>query len=240
MEQAAKEFSSTQWTVLEGLRAEDESVRRAAAERLAKVYWPPVYAYARRLVRTRDDAAELTQGFFAEVVMGRRLFERADPAQGKLRGLLCAALRHYASDQWRKSRLSARERPLPIDGLGREESLIVDPDPQSAFDRRWALALFEEALRRCEDHFARAGKRGHWRAFELRVLRPATHATNALSCEDAAAACGFPTAAAAAAAVQTVKRRLDALFREVVGETLDSPDDLPEEYRLVRSLLDEP
>jgi hypothetical protein len=199
-----------------------------------------VYACARKLVRTRDEAADLTQGFFVEVVLGRQLFERAEVGQGRLRGLLRASLKRYATDQWRRAAARGRGRTVPLGELDREDSLGIEGDSERVFDRRWALAMFEEALRRCEGHFvggARA-KPGHWRLFEARVLRPALHGGAMRPLAEDAAPLGFASSAEAAAAVQTVKRRFDAVFREVVGETVASETDLEDEYRLIRSLIE--
>ena len=230
-------FATTRWTLVGDLRSDDESVRRAAGERLASVYWPAVYAAARRLAHTRDEAADLTQGFFAEVVLGRRLFLEADPARGRLRSLVLAALRRYATDQWRRGR--ARAKTVPLGDFDREEGLGVEGGAGEAFDRRWVLSLVEEALRRCEAHFA-AGKPGHWALFEARVVRPAVGGCPAGDLCEEARALGFSSAPAAAAAVQTVKRRLEAVLREVVAETLTNGADAEEEYRLVRALLEGP
>lgn len=231
-------FESTQWTVLEGLRSEDEAVRRAAAERAAATYWPPVYAAARRLMRTRDEAAELTQAFFADVVLGRKLLEQADPGQGHLRSFLRAALRRYATDAWRRERARGGGRLAPLRDLDREDALACGSEPETAFDRRWALALFEEALRRCGRHFEGNGRAGHWRLFESRVMGPALGRCELRPLAEESEAMGFGSAAEAAAAVQTVKRRFDAIFREVVGETLSDGARLEDECREVRRLIE--
>ncbi len=238
LERTDAAFESTQWTVLNALRAADAAVRCAAAERIAQTYWPPVYAAARRLVRTRDEAAELTQGFFSDVVFGRRLLERADPARGTLRSLIRSALKRYATDRWRSSRSRGAGRTVPLGSLDREDALRIGGDSESAFDRRWALALMEEALRRCEGHFEGNGRARHWRLFQARVLLPALHDLEPRALGEDARDCGFETAADGAAAVQTVKRRLEAILREVVGETLSDPDELAGEYRAVLSLIE--
>lgn len=232
-------FNTTMWTVIGALRSDDECERATAAERAAEVYWPPVYACARRLVRTRDEAADLTQAFFADIIMGRRLFERADAARGTLRGLIRAALKRYATDQWRRDAARGRGRLVPLGDVDREESLGIGGDSEAAFDRRWALALFDEALRRCESHFASGTRAGHWKLFEARVLGPARTGNTARPLADDAAELGFGSAAEAAAAVQTVKRRFDVIFREVVAETISDPAQLEDEYRLVRALIGE-
>ncbi len=241
LEQTDAAFATTRWTVLGALRSEDAGERAAAADRAAAIYWPPVYACARRLVRTRDEAADLTQAFFADVVIGRRLFERAEAANGRLRGLIRSALKRYATDQWRRAAARGRGRVVALGELDREDSLGIEGDSESVFDRRWALALFEEALRRCEAHFTTGprAKAGHWRLFEARVLRPAMHGGMVRPLAEDAACSGFASGAEAAAAVQTVKRRFDAIFREVVAETMGDPSELDDEYRVIRSLIEE-
>ncbi|MFO0836102.1 MAG: hypothetical protein U0638_14110 [Phycisphaerales bacterium] len=189
------------------------------------------------MTRTPDEASELTQAFFSEVIVGRRLFERADSNRGRLRSLIRTAVRRFHTDQWRSNHSKANVLTISALQLDREESLLADPQPDDAFDRRWALSLFEEAMHRCERHFSQGGKRGHWLLFETRILGPAIHGTIPPSCAEAAELCGFASAADAAAAMQTVKRRLDLTFREVVAETLDCPQDVADELRLVRSLL---
>lgn len=191
------------------------------------------------MTRSRDEAAELTQAFFVEVVIGRRLFERADAAQGRLRGLLRSALKHFATDQWRRAAVRGRGSIVPLGELDREDGLAIGGDSGGAFDRRWALVLFEESMRRCEAHFTGGGnpRLGHWRLFEARVVRPAVQGCEIRPLGEDAAACGFGSAGEAAAAVQTVKRRFGAIFREVVGETVGDLSDLDEEYWLIRSLI---
>ncbi len=237
LEQTNAAFTTTQWTMLDGLRSEDQAERRAAAERAAAAYWPPVYACTRRLVHSREAAADLAQGFFADVVLGRRLFERADAKQGRLRSLIRTALKRYATDQWRRSSIRGAGKTFPLDELDREDSLGIEGDSERAFDRRWALALFEEALRRTETHYTSNHKEQYWRLFEARVLHPATHNCTISPLKEDALAHGFHSSAEGASASQTVKRRFDAIFREVVSETVGHAESVDEEYRLIRSLL---
>ena len=63
----------------------------AALEAFVRAYWPPVYAYIRRSGRNTDDAADLTQAFFASLLESPRLLEQADPRRGMFRSFLCTA-----------------------------------------------------------------------------------------------------------------------------------------------------
>lgn len=86
--------------------------------------------------------------------------------------------------------------------------------------------------RRCETHFESAERAGHWRLFEARVVRESP-----VPLVEAAATFGFASAALAAAAVQTVKRRLDAILREVVAETARDEGEAGLEFEQVVSML---
>jgi RNA polymerase sigma-70 factor (ECF subfamily) len=60
-------FGSTQWSIV--LAAGAEGTRaRAALETLCAAYWIPVYGYVRSRVSRIDDAHDLTQSFFAELL----------------------------------------------------------------------------------------------------------------------------------------------------------------------------
>ncbi|MCL4220188.1 MAG: hypothetical protein KJZ65_02340 [Phycisphaerales bacterium] len=237
LEQANASFATTQWTLLQQLKEGDEGVRRAAAERIAQAYWPPVYASALRLTHSPDAAVDLTQGFFADVVFGRNLLERADKDHGTLRSLIRSALRRYATDQWRREMARGRGRVVSLRDLQVEAERRVEGDADTAFDRRWAMALFDEALHRCAKHFVDHGRAAHWKLFEARLVRPALQGIPPPELIGLAAEFGFETGNAATAAVQTVKRRFEMIFRAVVAETVSRPDQIEEEWRAVREAI---
>jgi len=220
LERTTADFQTTNWSIVGGLRASDGQVRRQTAEWLAREYWPPVYASARRLTKTREEAAELTQAFFAEVVLGRGLLDLADEGKGRLRSLICTALRRFAVDQWRHNKARGAGRLVPLNGLEREDALLQDSSPEEEFDRRWALKVFERAIKLCERHYMSAGMADHWRLFEDRIIHPALRQCDAPPVADLAKRHGFDSVRRASAALQTVKRKLTVTIRQVVAETV--------------------
>ncbi|MCB9845352.1 MAG: hypothetical protein H6811_05140 [Phycisphaeraceae bacterium] len=211
-------FQTTNWSLVEGLRAEDPAARAAAADELARIYWPAVYAYLRRSGVRREAAQEATQAFFATVVLGRGLMERADPSKGSLRSLVRAAVKRFQIDEHRAQLSRAADRTFHLSAVEREESLLgaADGNPDAAFERRWALAHVDEAIRRCREHFEGKGMADHWRLFELRVLSPALGATQPPPLAEAAVQTGCRDAADGAQRIQTVKRRLEAFLGELL------------------------
>ena len=234
------EFPPTQWTLIEALQGEDHPQHTEAVDVLAGRYWPPVYAYLRRTGKRSDEAAEVTQAFFAEVVLPRELFERADPQRGRLRTLLLTALKRFLRDRHRRRMAERGDITLSFDELGREEALLCD-DPgggvDEAFERRWAVAILETALARCEEHYRTTGREKHWAAFEAHVLRPSISMTDPRPLAEVARQVGFDTADEVAGVLRTVKKRAITLLREAAAETAIDHEDQEAEYRFVVALL---
>jgi RNA polymerase sigma-70 factor (ECF subfamily) len=239
LEHTYDRFRTTCWTEIRALGEGDDSQRREALEALIARYWPPVYAHLRARGQDRESAAELTQAFFAEVILDRDLFSRAQPGRGRLRTLLLTALKRFRIDQHRRAAARGAQITIPLEALHIEEARLgrATRDGEQVFGRRWAMGLFEEALRRCENHFRDSGRAAHWDLFEARILRPAISGTEPGPLSEMPQARGFASPALAAAAVQVVKRRAMALLREVVAETVDNLTDVDAELAEVRRFL---
>lgn len=238
MEKSDAVFSTTLWTIVSGLRDSNGDRHRALLEKLIWRYWPPVYGYLRRSGHERERASELTQAFFADVVVSRDLFDRADRSAGRLRSLILGSLKNYLKDVHRRAVTRGGEWRASLEDVQHVERGLSDgDDAESTFDRTWAVTVLNEAVRRCERHFAGSGKSGHWSVFEARVIRPASTGCQAPALHEIAAGAGFRSAADAAAAVQVVKKRLDALLREVVGETAVDEAGAKSEYDDLMGLL---
>lgn len=131
---------------------------RAALDRFCAVYWPCVYEFIRRRRERfgRDDAEDLTQGFFAELV-DRNDLASVSRERGKLRAYLVTAIRNYVANADRSAGAQKRGGRAPVVALddatiGRiERELEEDPDtsPEAALERRMldrVLAAAREQL----------------------------------------------------------------------------------------------
>lgn len=118
----AESFRTTEWTQVASLRRADEAHRRTVLERLVGRYWKPVYCFLRRKGHANEDAKDLTQGFFVEIVFGSDLLQRASQAKGRFRTFLLTALQCYAADVLKYRH---RRRRMPQAGLASLEA--IDP-----------------------------------------------------------------------------------------------------------------
>jgi RNA polymerase sigma-70 factor (ECF subfamily) len=145
-------FLTTHWSLLKNIKASEEGDRnRALIGLLLERYWKPVYCYLRRMHYDNEQAKDLTQGFFHEVVLNRRLAERADPTKGSFRSLLLHALRQYLLDEQRKEdaqKRIPRDRLVPLDIADPPAiaEVVQDLDPEESFNYAWKADLMDRAL----------------------------------------------------------------------------------------------
>lgn len=225
-------FVTTQWSVvLQAGQAESTSTDAALAE-LCRVYWPPLYAYARRMGHAQPDAQDLTQGFFAEL-LSRHLFRKADASRGRFRSFLLAAFKHYLAHQWEKSQTRKRGghvQILPLDFDTAETRCVAaaraDETPDRVYDRQWALALLDNVLSRLEREYAQAGRADLFAGLKVTLTG---HRAD-LPYQAIAAQCGLSEGAVKVAA-HRLRHRYREFLREEIARTLASAADVEEELR---------
>ena len=134
---------------------------RNALEKLCRAYWFPIYAFVRRQGHGPHDAQDLTQEFFARLLEKKRL-AGADPAKGRFRSFLLASLKHFLANEWDKTKAQKRgggQVLIPIDVATAETSCGFEPTDnltaEKIFERRWALTLLEQVLRRLRAEYVR-------------------------------------------------------------------------------------
>lgn len=80
---------------------------QAALEQLCRDYWYPLYAFIRRKGRSPDDAAVLTQGFFAKR-LANDFAQGISPDGGRFRSFLLTSLNRFLIDEWQKGQRQKR------------------------------------------------------------------------------------------------------------------------------------
>jgi RNA polymerase sigma factor (sigma-70 family) len=145
-------FATTRWTLIrEAARGGDtEAVDALGA--LFLTYWPPLYRYARRQGKSPQDAEDLVQGFFAELLEqdGLRL---ADRDRGRFRMFLLGCLKNHMASEWQREHRLKRggfATHLSIDWKHAETGFVLEPEdgrsPDKLYDRDWAMALLDKVL----------------------------------------------------------------------------------------------
>ncbi|HMF80711.1 MAG TPA: hypothetical protein VK562_04850, partial [Candidatus Acidoferrum sp.] len=155
-------FTTTHWSVV--LEAQGESpAAQEALEKLCRTYWRPIFAFLRRQGRPPEEAEDITQGFFAQL-LERRSLDAVRKEKGRLRSYLLGALKYFLADEQRRAMAIKRgkgQRLISLEELRADERIDMEPsDPMTAemiYERRWALTVLEQVLSRLKDEYVGAG-----------------------------------------------------------------------------------
>src|SRR5262245_40193842 len=157
-------FVTTRWTVVLSAGRKSSAQSDRALGELCQVYWYPLYAYVRGQGRTREDAEDLVQAFFARF-LERNYLEGLSAERGRFRAFLLASLKHFLANEWDKAQRQKRGGGavhLSLDWQSADERYHLDPpdpaSPDRIFDRAWALALLERVIARLRDECAAQGR----------------------------------------------------------------------------------
>ncbi len=225
-------FATTHWTVVlaAGCRSTPQADR--ALEELCRTYWFPLYAYVRRQGHSKEDAEDLTQGFFAGFLK-RNYLERVSSEKGRFRAFLLAALKHFLANEHDRAGRQKRGggvAPLSLDWQDADTRYQIDPadglSPDKLYDRAWATTLLEQVIARLRAECASEGK-----AELFEQLKPFLMAgKGAIPYSEAAARLGL-NETAARVAVHRLRKRYRELLRAEIAQTLSDPAQVEEELR---------
>ena len=155
-------FTTTHWSVV--LEAQGESpAAQEALEKLCRTYWRPIFAFLRRQGLRPDEAEDITQGFFAEL-LERGSLDAVRKEKGRLRSFLLGGLKYFLANEQRRAMAIKRgkgQRLIPLEEFRADDRIEIEPaDPVTAemiYERRWALTVLERVLSRLKDEYRAAG-----------------------------------------------------------------------------------
>ena len=137
---------------------------KQALETLCRTYWYPIYVYVRRKDYGADEAQDLTQEFFAQLI-AKEQFRLADREKGKFRTFLLAMLDYFLAREWNRAHRQKRGGQftfISMDEQSPEERYRWEPadqqTPEKHFLRQWALTILKQALNALEKECAANGK----------------------------------------------------------------------------------
>jgi RNA polymerase sigma-70 factor (ECF subfamily) len=231
-------FNTTRWSVV--LACTDSGIASAAARdglsELCKTYWRPTFAYICRRGYSTQDAEDLTQDFFSNLLQGA-LLGRADPERGRFRSLLLKALKDFLGHATEKR--EARKRGGGVKFVSWDDWMADAPSqlsisvqalnswsPEQLFDLRWAATVVEQAFRRLREECASAAR---LRLFD--TLSPYLTADREdVSYHDLALTLGIAETAVRKQ-LHNLRRRYRWLLSDEVAQTVEDPSEVDGEIR---------
>ena len=230
-------FQTTRWSLV--LQARDGDVRsRRALDLLCRTYRTPVLAYIRSRGNAAQEAEDLAQGFFARFIEAG-FHVHADPARGRFRTFLLTALQRFLNDAHDHGTAVKRGGKMPLRSLddsgvqfGNTDSMQSPDSPEREFDRAWAHAVLQAAMRRLRREANSAGKSALFDSLgEFLIERPDesdyARVADALKLRRNTLA----------VAVHRMRLRLRELVCEQLAETAADGQDLDQELEELRDSL---
>lgn len=232
------EIATTQWSQVLAARDGSDTEARQALDVLCQTYWLPLYAYIRHRGSSPEDARDLTQAYFAEL-LDKDFLAGVDPSKGRFRAFLLASLRHFLSHQKERARALKRGGgavTLSLDVGAGERGYVAQPaegmSPEAVFEYRWAMTVLERALGRLESESTEAGTRDRFD----RLKQYLTSAGERAPYRQVASELGM-TESAVNSAVQRLRRRLGRCLRDEIAQTVANPAEVDDEVRHLLSVI---
>jgi RNA polymerase sigma-70 factor (ECF subfamily) len=230
-------FTTTHWSVV--LEAQGESpAAQEALEKLCRTYWRPIFAFLRRQGVPPEEAEDITQGFFAEL-LERRSLSAVRKEKGRLRSFLLGGLKYFLANEERRVMAIKRGKgqSRKLSGLEELRALEERPanvlTPDQIYERRWALTVLENVLSRLKDEYRAAGNATLFDS--LKELLPDEPGSSSQA--EIAALLGM-TENAVRQAFFRFRQRYQGLLREEIANTVATPGDIEDELRHLIAVLE--
>jgi DNA-directed RNA polymerase specialized sigma24 family protein len=235
---APRVFATTHWSVVMAAGESESGPAQNALETLCRAYWYPIYVYVRRKGYVAEEAQDLTQEFFAQLIAKEHL-RLADRTKGKFRTFLLATLDYFLAREWSRAHRQKRGGQfifISISQQSPEERYQLEPadhdTPEKKFLRQWALTLLKQVMDALQSECEANGK------------GPLFHeARNLLSGEREGAACAqigqrlAMSEGAVRVAVHRLRQRYGELLRREVAQTVADDNEVDAELRYLVQVL---
>lgn len=178
LQSSGDRFPDTRWSAIVASASRDIEERNRALDTLVAAYWKPVYKYIRiRWNKSHEDAADLTQGFFARAIE-KSFFRGYDPAKARFRTFLRSCLDGFIANEEKAARRikrggSAQILSLDFDVAANEldQSEMSSPQsPDDYFEKEWARSFFGLAIDSLRSEMETTDRSLHYKLFELYYL----------------------------------------------------------------------
>jgi RNA polymerase sigma factor (sigma-70 family) len=226
-EAAAGQFAATHWSAIVRAGGSNSPAASEALEQLCRIYWYPLYAFARRHGCNPSDAEDLTQTFFTRL-LGQNLIARADPAKGRFRTFLLTLFKRFLANEWHREHAQKRggfQAVVSIDSALAESRFGAEPAhgerPDALFERQWAVTLLDQVMNRLREEYVASGRGSLFEHLEACLIRDAA----ALPYTEIAVQLNLAEAAVKMA-MHRLRGRYQAILREEIGKTVASPEEV--------------
>jgi len=231
--------AATRWSLVVRARGPDSLEASRALDELCRIYWKPLYVFARHRGHGHEDAQDVTQGFIVSLLKDQE-FDRAQPGNGSFRAFLLARMKNFLANDWDRRNADKRgggRLHIPLDPFPAEGDFgpsVSDPalSPDEAYDHSFAHTLLDQVLVKLQAEYVDAGKGRIFDALKICL----TDIDDAAPYAELGARLGM-TERNVNITVHRMRERYEKLIRSDVAETLTDPRQAKEELRSLLAAL---
>ena len=234
-------FLTTHWSLIEDVKKRTDE-DRALIGLLLERYWKPVYCYLRQKGYDNEQAKDLTQGFFHEIVLNLNLIQRADQSKGRFRSFLLYALNQYLMNEKRRE---TAQKNIPKDKIVSLDAIeppvlpqsVIESSPEDSYNYAWVSALLDQVLSDVKRTCYEQGMETHWCVFRERVVEPMLNNAAPRSLTAICEEHGIESEKKASNMIVTVKRRFQATLKQYIRNTVASESQMADELKEIMKFL---
>lgn len=231
----------TRWSVVARACDQGKGLWLDALNDIVRQYRPVFIRYLMGKWRMPPDRAdELVQEFLLAKMSEKHVLGFASQAKGRLRSFLMTVFDHFVTSYQRKQRALKRRPSSPdserLDDL--PEMTANELSPAEVFEVIWARQILDMAVSRMEEACVAGGRQGVWDIFYARTLRHARDGMAPMPYSEIVARFKLSSCSEASNRLVTANRMFAQNVREVVLETIDSPEDVERELLELKRILE--
>ena len=235
-------FQTTNWSEIFDAGTEDDIRRNTIIDALLRRYWKPVYCYIRRKGYNNEQAKDLTQAFFHEVVLNGNLIRQADQTKGRFRTFLLTALDHYLIDVHRREKA---KKHAPSGGFvaleGGDFSSLTTAhsrmSPDQIFNYIWATEIIGQVISQVKKECCDTGKETHWHVFHAKIISPIIDNRAGPSLKELCDRHGIDSEAKASNMIVTVKRCFRRVLEDQLGRSVREDSEIEDEINELLEII---
>jgi RNA polymerase sigma factor (sigma-70 family) len=233
-------FHTTRWSAILVAAQSQLPGSQTALSELCRLYWYPLYAFARRRGKGPSDAQDLTQGFFLHLLEHRAL-KQVQPLKGKFRSFLLASFQNFILDETSRARCLKRggnREFVFLDAEDAESRYRLEPvdvlTAEKIYDARWAMTLLGHAVERLRQEYAARDETSRFDV--LQIFVGVGEEKTPPSYEEVAKSLGL-SVGAAKTLIHRFRKQYAAILREEIGRTVTDPADIEQEIHALCDAL---
>lgn len=216
-------FPPTMWSKVRLAVARHEPGSDRALNELCRIYERPVMAFILRKGHSQDQAEDLKQSFF-EQLLAKNAFADASCLKVKLRAFLITKLQAFLIDRHRHDMAAKRGagKVSTMADLSETQALLAEPvderTPVIAFQRQWMETVAANAMKELREDYSQRGQAALFAALAPHITGKAEASLAELSHR-----LGRPEGTLKSD-VSRLRARCQNLIREQIAATLDDPN----------------